>query len=75
MFKTIRNTFKTVALEIKLRCYCWVVNNLESDVFELETIKKNENLTFQDKHDLTVEIIETQKELIKMKKKILLIKH
>ena len=63
MFKTIINTFK-------LRYHCWVVNNLQNDLFELETVKKSENPTFQDRHDLTVEIMDTKKELIKMKKKV-----
>tara|TARA_R110002020_G_scaffold472067_1_gene699705 strand:- start:130 stop:291 length:162 start_codon:yes stop_codon:yes gene_type:complete len=46
------------------------VNNLQNDLFELETVKKSENPTFQDRHDLTVEIMDTKKELIKMKKKV-----
>ena len=63
MFKTILNTFK-------LRYYCWIVNNLQNDLFELETVKKSNNFTFRDKYDLTLEIMDTQKELIKMKKKV-----
>ena len=63
MLKTILNTFK-------LRYYCWVVNNLQTDLFELETLKKSRFFTFQDKYDLTLEIMDTQKELIKMKKRV-----
>ena len=71
MLTTIINTCKTVVIKFNLRYYCWVVRNLQSDLFELETIKKSSHKfsSIEQKH-LALEIMDTQRELVQMKKKV-----
>tara|TARA_Y100001956_G_C4073767_1_gene165132 strand:- start:278 stop:514 length:237 start_codon:yes stop_codon:yes gene_type:complete len=70
VLKTILNTFKTVVVKFNLHYCYWVVDNLKNEISELEVFKKDENFTSQDRHDLTIEIMDNQKDLVRVKKKI-----